>query len=152
MLPYPWCHLNYRHENPCQSLLYALPVESTAAITSGARLPLLLRAQVQGEARGCSFGPRSLRGSHLPALSAKEPWDLTFPGQNFFLPALYHGFLIVSTQQAHFFAGCSSTADDASCWAQWRHTPYSTLPSHCRVKPCSAIRCARTSSIKWQSR
>ena len=27
-----------------------------------------------------------------------------------------------------------------------------TLPSHCRVKPCSAIRWARTSSMKWQSR
>ena len=133
----------------CQSLLCALPVESTAAITSGARLPLLLRAQVQGEARGCSFGPRSLRGSHLPALSAKEPWDLTFPGQNFFLPALYHGFLSVSTQQGHFCAVCSGWP---SFCAQWRHNPYNTLPSHCKVKPCSAIRWARTSSMKWQSR
>ena len=26
------------------------------------------------------------------------------------------------------------------------------LPSHCSVKPCSAIRWARTSSMKWQSR
>ncbi len=149
MLPYPWCHLNYRCANTCQSLLCTLPVESTAAITSGARLPLLLRAQVQGEARGCSFGPRSLRGSHLPALSAKEPWDLTFPGQNFFLPALYHGFLSVSTQQGHFCAVCSGWP---SFCAQWRHNPYNTLPSHCKVKPCSAIRWARTSSMKWQSR
>ena len=71
MLPYPWCHLNYRHENPCQSLLCALPVESTAAITSGARLPLLLHKQVQGEAHGCSFELRPLRGSQLPALSER---------------------------------------------------------------------------------
>ena len=69
MLPYPWCHLNYRQSLPVT--LCALPVESTAAITSGARLPLLLHKQVRGEAHGCSFGLRPLRGSQLPALSER---------------------------------------------------------------------------------
>ena len=59
----------------CQSLLCALPVESTAAITSGARLPLLpaapQRPGVQGEAHGGLFRPGHLRGSHLPALSGR---------------------------------------------------------------------------------
>ena len=70
-----------------QSLLCALPVESTAAITSGARLPLLpampQHPGVQGEAHGGSFGFGSLRGFHLPALSEKERLNLTFPGQRF---------------------------------------------------------------------
>ena len=34
----------------------------------------------------------------------------------------------------------------------YREDVYKRQPSHCRVKPCSAIRWARTSSIKWQSR
>ena len=66
-----------------------------------------------------------------------------------FLPALYHGSLSVSTQCSHFCAVCPGWG--LFC-AQLRHNPYKTLPSHCRVKPCSAIRWARTSSIKWQSR
>ena len=71
----------------CQSLLCALPVESTAAITSGARLPLLpaapQRPGVQGEAHGGSFRPGHLRGSHLPALSGRGRLGLTFPVQRF---------------------------------------------------------------------
>ena len=85
MLPYPWCHLNYRHSVPVT--LCALPVESTAAITSGARLPLLPAAPqhpgVQGEAHGGSFRPGHLRGSHLPALSGRGRLGLTFPVQRF---------------------------------------------------------------------
>ena len=72
----------------CQSLLCALPVESTAAITSGARLPLLpampQHPGVQGEAHGGSFRPGHLRGSHLPALSGRGRLGLTFPVQRFF--------------------------------------------------------------------
>lgn len=85
MLPYPWCHLNYRQNLPVT--LCALPVESTAAITSGARLPLLpaapQRPGVQGEAHGGSFRPGHLRGSHLPALSGRGRLGLTFPVQRF---------------------------------------------------------------------
>ena len=102
MLPYPWCHLNYRHENPCQSLLCALPVESTAAITSGARLPLLPPPRVQGEARGCSFRSRSLRGLHLPALSGRGPRGPYFSRSTLF-PACIVSRLFVRVNTAGAF-------------------------------------------------
>ena len=41
-----------------------------------------------------------------------------FSRSTLLLSALYHGFLSVSTQQAHFFAGCSSAADGAAFCAQ----------------------------------
>ena len=148
MLPYPWCHLNYRQSLPVT--LCALPVESTAAITSGARLPLLhAQSGFRGKLTGVRSGPALCAACTCPRSLEEGRVDLTFPGQNFFLPALYHGFLSVSTQQGHFCAVCSGWP---SFCAQWRHNPYNTLPSHCKVKPCSAIRWARTSSMKWQSR
>ena len=147
MLPYPWCHLNYRHSVPVT--LCALPVESTAAITSGARLPLLPRpAGSGGSSRGFVRGSFSVR---LPPARTrcKRTLSTYFSRSTLFLPALYHGSLSVSTQCSHFCAVCPGWG--LFC-AQLRHNPYKTLPSHCRVKPCSAIRWARTSSIKWQSR
>ena len=154
MLPYPWCHLNYRHSVPVT--LCALPVESTAAITSGARLPLLpampQHPGVQGEAHGGSFRPGHLRGSHLPALSGRGRSGPYFSRSSLFMRKLYHCFLSVSTSAQQFLQVCAACPSSASFAAQLRHKPYKTLPSHCSVKPCSAIRWARTSSIKWQSR
>ena len=133
----------------CQSLLCALPVESTAAITSGARLPLLPRPAGSGGSSRVFI--RASFSAQLPPACAlcKRTLKPYFSRSTLFLPALYHGFLPVSTQQEHFCAVCSGCG--AFC-AQWRHNPYKTLPSHCNVKPCSAIRWARTSSMKWQSR
>ena len=133
----------------CQSLLCALPVESTAAITSGARLPLLPHPVGSGGSSRVFI--RASFSAQLPPACAlcKRTLKPYFSRSTLFLPALYHGFLPVSTQQEHFCAGCSGCG--AFC-AQWRHNPYKTLPSHCNVKPCSAIRWARTSSMKWQSR
>ena len=154
MLPYPWCHLNYRHSVPVT--LCALPVESTAAITSGARLPLLpampQHPGVQGEAHGGSFRPGHLRGSHLPALSGRGRSGPYFSRSSLFMQKLYHCFLSVSTSAQQFLQVCAACPSSASFAAQLRHKPYKTLPSHCSVKPCSAIRWARTSSMKWQSR
>ena len=154
MLPYPWCHLNYRHNVPVT--LCALPVESTAAITSGARLPLLpampQHPGVQGEAHGGSFRPGHLRGSHLPALSGRGRSGPYFSRSSLFMQKLYHCFLSVSTSAQQFLQVCAACPSSASFAAQLRHKPYKTLPSHCSVKPCSAIRWARTSSMKWQSR
>ena len=147
MLPYPWCHLNYRQSLPVT--LCALPVESTAAITSGARLPLLPRPAGSGGSSQVFI--RASFSAQLPPACAlcKRTLKPYFSRSTLFLPALYHGFLPVSTQQEHFCAVCSGCG--AFC-AQLRHNPYKTLPSHCNVKPCSAIRWARTSSMKWQSR
>ena len=154
MLPYPWCHLNYRHSVPVT--LCALPVESTAAITSGARLPLLpampQHPGVQGEAHGGSFKPGHLCGSHLPALSGRGRSGPYFSRSSLFMQKLYHCFLSVSTSAQQFLQVCAACPSSASFAAQLRHKPYKTLPSHCSVKPCSAIRWARTSSMKWQSR
>ena len=154
MLPYPWCHLNYRHSVPVT--LCALPVESTAAITSGARLPLLpampQHPGVQGEAHRGSFRPGHLRGSHLPALSGRGRSGPYFSRSSLFMQKLYHCFLSVSTSAQQFLQVCAACSSSASFAAQLRHKPYKTLPSHCSVKPCSAIRWARTSSMKWQSR
>ena len=154
MLPYPWCHLNYRHSVPVT--LCALPVESTAAITSGARLPLLpampQHPGVQGEAHGGSFRPSHLCGSHLPALSGRGRSGPYFSRSSLFMQKLYHCFLSVSTSGQQFLQVCAACPASASFAAQLRHKPYKTLPSHCSVKPCSAIRWARTSSMKWQSR
>lgn len=154
MLPYPWCHLNYRHSVPVT--LCALPVESTAAITSGARLPLLpamsQHPEVQGEAHGGSFRPGHLCGSHLPALSGRGRSGPYFSRSSLFMQKLYHCFLSVSTSAQQFLQVCAACPSSASFAAQLRHKPYKTLPSHCSVKPCSAIRWARTSSMKWQSR
>ncbi len=154
MLPYPWCHLNYRHSVPVT--LCALPVESTAAITSGARLPLLpampQHPGVQGEAHGGSFRPSHLHGSHLPALSGRGRSGPYFSRSSLFMQKLYHCFLSVSTSAQQFLQVCAACPSSASFAAQLRHKPYKTLPSHCSVKPCSAIRWARTSSMKWQSR
>ena len=140
----------------CQSLLCALPVESTAAITSGARLPLLpampQHPGVQGEAHGGSFRPGHLRGSHLPALSGRGRSGPYFSRSSLFMQKLYHCFLSVSTSAQQFLQVCAACPSSASFAAQLRHRPYKTLPSHCSVKPCSAIRWARTSSMKWQSR
>ena len=140
----------------CQSLLCALPVESTAAITSGARLPLLLAMPqhpgVQGEAHGGSFRPGHLCGSHLPALSGRGRSGPYFSRSSLFMQKLYHCFLSVSTSAQQFLQVCAACPSSASFAAQLRHKPYKTLPSHCSVKPCSAIRWARTSSMKWQSR
>ena len=132
-----------------RSLLCALPVESTAAITSGARLPLLPHPVGSGgSSRGFVRGSFSVR---LPPARTrcKRTLSTYFSRSTLFLPALYHGSLSVSTQCSHFCAVCPGWG--LFC-AQLRHNPYKTLPSHCRVKPCSAIRWARTSSIKWQSR
>ena len=154
MLPYPWCHLNYRHSVPVT--LCALPVESTAAITSGARLPLLpampQHPGVQGEAHGGSFRPGHLCGSHLPALSGRGRSGPYFSRSSLFMQKLYHCFLSVSTSAQQFLQVCAACPSSASFAAQLRHRPYKMLPSHCSVKPCSAIRWARTSSMKWQSR
>ena len=80
MLPYPWCHLNYRHENPCQSLLCALPVESTAAITSGARLPLLAALRgFRGKLTGVRSGPALCAAHTYPRSLKKSGWTLLFP-------------------------------------------------------------------------
>ena len=139
-----------------QSLLCALPVESTAAITSGARLPLLpampQHPGVQGEAHGGSFRPGHLCGSHLPALSGRGRSGPYFSRSSLFMQKLYHCFLSVSTSAQQFLQVCAACPSSASFAAQLRHKPYKTLPSHCSVKPCSAIRWARTSSMKWQSR
>ena len=148
------CHLNYWHSVPVT--LCALPVESTAAITSGARLPLLSAMPqhpgVQGEAHGGSFRPGHLRGSHLPALSGRGRSGPYFSRSSLFMQKLYHCFLSVSTSAQQFLQVCAACPSSASFAAQLRHKPYKTLPSHCSVKPCSAIRWARTSSMKWQSR
>ena len=139
-----------------RSLLCALPVESTAAITSGARLPLLpampQHPGVQGEAHGGSFRPGHLCGSHLPALSGRGRSGPYFSRSSLFMQKLYHCFLSVSTSAQQFLQVCAACPSSASFAAQLRHKPYKTLPSHCSVKPCSAIRWARTSSMKWQSR
>ena len=110
MLPYPWCHLNYWQSLPVT--LCALPVESTAAITSGARLPLLPAAPqhpgVQGEAHGGSFRPGHLRGSHLPALSGRGRLGLTFPVQRFSMQRIVSLlFLRVNLCAAIFTGLCS---------------------------------------------
>ena len=110
MLPYPWCHLNYRQSLPVT--LCALPVESTAAITSGARLPLLPAAPqhpgVQGEAHGGSFRPGHLRGSHLPALSGRGRSGPYFSRSTLFLRELYHCFFSVSTSAQQFLQVCAA--------------------------------------------
>ena len=137
----------------CQSLLCALPVESTAAITSGARLPLLAALRgFRGKLTGVRSGPALCAACTCPRSLGEGRVDLTFPGQRFFLAGLYHGFSAVSTQQSHFLCVSAPESDCSAWWAQARHSPYRTLPSHCRAKPCSAIRWARTSSIKRQSR
>ena len=79
MLPYPWCHLNYRHENPCQSLLCALPVESTAAITSGARLPLLPPGGFRGKLTGVRSGFALCAALTCPRSLQKNIETLLFP-------------------------------------------------------------------------
>ena len=136
-----------------QSLLCALPVESTAAITSGARLPLLhAQSGFRGKLTGVRSGPALCAACTCPRSLGEGRVDLTFPGQRFFLAGLYHGFSAVSTQQSHFLCVSAPESDCSAWWAQARHSPYRTLPSHCRAKPCSAIRWARTSSIKRQSR
>ena len=105
MLPYPWCHLNYRQNLPVT--LCALPVESTAAITSGARLPLLPAAPqhpgVQGEAHGGSFRPGHLRGSHLPALSGRGRLGLTFPVQRFSCENCITAFSLCQPLRSNFY-------------------------------------------------
>ena len=92
MLPYPWCHLNYRQSLPVT--LCALPVESTAAITSGARLPLLLHTTGSGSGSRVFFGSRFLRGFQHPALSVRKGRNLTFPGQRFYCLHCITGFCL----------------------------------------------------------
>ena len=110
-----------------QSLLCALPVESTAAITSGARLPLL-RAQsgFRGKLTGVRSGPALCAACTCPRSLGEGRVDLTFPGQRFFLAGLYHGFWAVSTQQAHFFRVSAPESDCSAApafRAQSRHRP-----------------------------
>ena len=107
---------------------------------------------VQGEAHGGSFRPGHLCGSHLPALSGRGRSGPYFSRSSLFMQKLYHCFLSVSTSAQQFLQVCAACSSSASFAAQLRHKPYKTLPSHCSVKPCSAIRWARTSSMKWQSR
>ena len=100
MLPYPWCHLNYRHSVPVT--LCALPVESTAAITSGARLPLLLRMQVQGAAHGCSSGFVFCAVSSTPRSLQEKPEALLFPVNAFIVCIVSRVFVRVNTAGAFF--------------------------------------------------
>ena len=82
MLPYPWCHLNYRHSVPVT--LCALPVESTAAITSGARLPLLrARGGFRGKLTGVRSGPAICAAHTCPHSLEEGAQGLTFPVHRF---------------------------------------------------------------------
>ena len=125
------------------------PVQAVPRSRAAAVGPYALpEAGSGGSSRGFVRGSFSVR---LPPARTrcKRTLSTYFSRSTLFLPALYHGSLFVSTQCSHFCAVCPGWG--AFC-AQLRHNPYKTLPSHCRVKPCSAIRWARTSSIKWQSR
>ena len=80
MLPYPWCHLNYRCANTHQSLLCTLPVESTAAITSGCRRPLLTaRSRFRGKLTGVRSGLILCAASTGPHSLQKNLEHLLFP-------------------------------------------------------------------------
>ena len=64
----------------CQSLLCALPVESTAAITSGARLPLLAALRgFRGKLTGVRSDPALCAAHTCPRSLKKSGWTLLFP-------------------------------------------------------------------------
>ena len=110
MLPYPWCHLNYRQNLPVT--LCALPVESTAAITSGARLPLLPAApQHPGGSGGSSRGFVQARPS-ARLTPARTLWKRAlgpyFSRSSLFLRELYHCFFSVSTSAQQFLQVCAA--------------------------------------------
>ena len=110
MLPYPWCHLNYRQSLPVT--LCALPVESTAAITSGARLPPTARsATAPGGSGGSSRGFVQARPS-ARLTPARTLWKRAlgpyFSRSTLFLRELYHCFFSVSTSAQQFLQVCAA--------------------------------------------
>ena len=104
MLPYPWCHLNYRHSVPVT--LCALPVESTAAITSGARLfPTARNATasgVQGKLTGVRSGPAICAAHTCPHSLEEGAQGLTFPVHRFYAE-IVSLLLSVSTSAQQFY-------------------------------------------------